>query len=91
MRKIGHYVLGLVGRKEGYYYYMQVSRAKNSGRQENDRGRGVEHYHIVNCPKVIKFVYQDSSFTRETEKEQSDKERTADRISKVGQIELGCG
>lgn len=70
---------------------MKASRAKNSGFEENVRGKAVEHYHIVNCPKVIKFVYQDSSFTQETENKQQGKERTAGGISKVGQIELGCG
>lgn len=70
---------------------MKVSRAKNSGFEEKGRGKVVEHYHIVNCPKVIKFVYQDSSFTLETQKQQPNKERAADGISKVEQIELGCG
>lgn len=67
---------------------MKASRAKNSGFEENVRGKAVERYHIVNCPKVIKFVYQDSSFTQETDNKQPDKD---DGISKVGQIELGCG
>lgn len=73
-----------------YYYYMKASRAKNSGCKENDRGKAVEHYHVVNCPKVIKFVYQDSSFTQEIENKQPEKESAADGISKAGQIELDC-
>lgn len=68
---------------EGYYYYMKPLRAKKSREVQDDRGKGVEHYHIANRSKRVMFMFQDSSFTQENGEDQPDKEETA------GRIELG--